>query len=61
MTRHGLGVLSERHPLAQTTLGGHVLWPGVDVVLVVGSRFLEAETWGTDSNLKVIRRFFFII
>lgn len=55
MTRHGLGVLDERHPLAQTTLGGHVLWPGVDVVLVVGSRFLEADTWGTDAGLKVIR------
>ncbi len=55
MTRHGLGVLSERHALAQTTLGGHVLWPDVDVVLVIGSRFLEAETWGIDSHLKVIR------
>jgi acetolactate synthase-1/2/3 large subunit len=55
MSRHGRGVLSDRHPLAQTGLGGHALWPDVDVILVVGTRFLDADAWGTDSRLKVIR------
>jgi acetolactate synthase-1/2/3 large subunit len=55
MTRHGRGILTDRHPLAQTQLGGHVLWRKTDVVLVVGSRFLDAENWGTDSDMKIIR------
>lgn len=55
MTRHGRGALSDRHPLAQTQLGGHVLWRETDAVLVVGSRFLDAEAWGTDRAMKVIR------
>ncbi len=55
MTRHGRGILTDRHPLAQTQLGGHVLWRKTDVVLVVGSRFLNAENWGTDSDMKIIR------
>lgn len=55
MTRHGRGTLSDRHPLAQTQLGGHALWHGTDAVLVVGSRFSDAEKWGTDRDMKIIR------
>ena len=55
MTRHGRGALSDHHPLAQTQLGGHILWRDTDLVLVVGSRFLDAEIWGVDNAMKVIR------
>jgi acetolactate synthase-1/2/3 large subunit len=55
MTRHGRGALSDRHPLAQTLLGGHRLWPDVDVAVAVGTRFLEGDAWGADDRLKVIR------
>ncbi|HWE76822.1 MAG TPA: thiamine pyrophosphate-dependent enzyme [Stellaceae bacterium] len=54
MTRHGRGAVSDRHYLAQTLMGGHVLWPEVDVVLAVGTRFLEAE-WGLDERIRTIR------
>ena len=55
MTRHGRGAVSDRHALAQTLMGGHALWPEVDVVLAVGTRFLEGASWGLDSRIKVIR------
>ena len=55
-TRHGKGVLSDRHYLAQTLSGGEALWADVDVVLVIGSRFLEPhQFWGLDDQIKVIR------
>ena len=54
MTRHARGALSDRHYLAQTLLGGHALWPSVDLVLAVGTRFLEAEQWGL-AGLRTIR------
>lgn len=55
MTRHGRGAVSDRHYLAQTLLGGHALWPGVDVVLAIGTRFLEGEAWGLDERIRTIR------
>lgn len=56
MTRHGRGALSDRHYLAQTLMGGHRLWPEIDVVLAVGTRFLEGgEAWGLDGRIKTIR------
>jgi acetolactate synthase-1/2/3 large subunit len=56
MTRHGRGALSDRHYLAQTLLGGHQLWPEIDVVLAVGTRFLEGgDSWGLDGGIKTIR------
>ncbi|MGA9911708.1 MAG: thiamine pyrophosphate-dependent enzyme [Paraburkholderia sp.] len=38
------GALSSRHPLALNTLGGRAVFPHADVVLVVGSRFLDIMT-----------------
>jgi acetolactate synthase-1/2/3 large subunit len=55
MTRHGRGALSDRHPLAQTLLAGHMLWAEVDVAIAVGTRFLEGDAWGADARLKTIR------
>ena len=42
MTEGGRGVLDDRHPLALTTLGGRAVMPHADVVLVLGSRFVNA-------------------
>jgi acetolactate synthase-1/2/3 large subunit len=44
MTDFGRGVLSDRHPLALSTLGGRAVMPHADVVLVVGSRFADTTT-----------------
>jgi acetolactate synthase-1/2/3 large subunit len=56
MTRHGRGALSDRHHLAQTLMGGHQLWPEIDAVLAVGTRFFEGvESWGLDERIKTIR------
>lgn len=41
-TEGGRGVLPSDHPLALTTLGGRAVLPHADVVLVAGSRFLDA-------------------
>jgi acetolactate synthase-1/2/3 large subunit len=38
------GALSSRHPLALNTLGGRAVFPHADMVLVVGSRFLDIMT-----------------
>jgi acetolactate synthase-1/2/3 large subunit len=47
MTRNGRGAISDRHYLAQTSLGGRRLLPDADVVLAVGTRFVEPTTqWG---------------
>lgn len=56
MSAGGKGAISDRHYLAQSMLGGHLLWPEVDVALAVGTRFTQPLTsWGTDDDLKVIR------
>ena len=41
MTENGQGALSDRHALALTSLGGRAALPHADVVLVVGSRFMN--------------------
>ncbi|MCC6196083.1 MAG: hypothetical protein IT518_16625 [Burkholderiales bacterium] len=46
MSDNGRGALSDRHPLATATLGGRAVLPHADVVLVVGSRFIETATAG---------------
>ena len=43
MSLNGRGALSNRHPLAVTSLGGRELLPEADVVLVVGSRFVDGH------------------
>jgi acetolactate synthase-1/2/3 large subunit len=43
MSENGRGALSDQHPLALTSLGGRALLPHADVVLVVGSRFLDGR------------------
>jgi acetolactate synthase-1/2/3 large subunit len=43
MTEGGRGVLPSRHPLASTGLGGRALFPHADLVLAVGTRFLDGE------------------
>jgi acetolactate synthase-1/2/3 large subunit len=42
MTEGARGAVSARHPLALSTLGGRCVLPHADVVLVAGSRFLDA-------------------
>lgn len=41
MSEAGRGALSDHHPLALTSLGARALLPHADVVLVVGSRFIN--------------------
>lgn len=43
MSHHGRGSLSDRHPLALTTLGGRAVLPRADVILVAGSRFVTGR------------------
>lgn len=54
-TRHGRGAMSDHHYLAQTVIGGHLLWPEVDAVLAVGTRYMEGAAWGSDAKMKTIR------
>jgi len=44
MSDNGRGALSDRHPLAMTTLAGRALFEAADLVIVIGSRFMEAMT-----------------
>jgi len=41
MSDHGRGALPDTHPLALNTLGGRAVFVHADVVLVVGSRFVD--------------------
>ena len=41
MGENGRGALSDRHPLALNSLAGRAVFPHADVVLVVGSRFVD--------------------
>ncbi|MFC0386062.1 thiamine pyrophosphate-dependent enzyme [Muricoccus vinaceus] len=41
MGENGRGALSDRHPLALNALGGRAVFAHADVVLVVGSRFVD--------------------
>jgi acetolactate synthase I/II/III large subunit len=52
----GKGIVSDRHYLAQSALGGHELWREADVVLAVGTRLHQPQLrWGVDRDLKLIR------
>ena len=56
MSRTGKGTISSRHPLACGMLEGQALWPGIDVAVVVGTRFLApALSWGRGGEVKIIR------
>jgi acetolactate synthase-1/2/3 large subunit len=57
MTSNGKGALSDRHPLAQTVLGGIELLKDADVILAVGTRFVEPATspWGLAPGRTVIQ------
>lgn len=44
---NGRGSLSDCHPLALNAVGGRAVFPLADVVLVVGSRFIDATTGAT--------------
>lgn len=52
MSDNGRGALSDRHPLAMNSLAGRAVFQRADVVLIVGSRFIDTLTptvsWPTD-------------
>ncbi len=50
MSDNGRGVLSDLHPLALTQLGGRCVLPHADVVLVVGSRFVNGHGEATHAS-----------
>ncbi len=55
MSRNGRGAVSDREYLAQTALGGRELLPKADVILAVGTRFVEPATqWGLTPEQTVI-------
>jgi acetolactate synthase-1/2/3 large subunit len=54
--RMGKGVLDSRHRLSANLPEGHKFWAEADVVLAIGTRLqLPLMSWGTDSNLQIIR------
>ena len=57
MTANGKGALSDRDPLAQSILGGMELLPTADVILAVGTRFVDPATakWGLGPGRSVIQ------
>jgi acetolactate synthase I/II/III large subunit len=57
MTANGKGALSDRDPLAQNILGAAELLPRADVVLAVGTRFVDPSTasWGLGRQRTVIQ------
>ena len=57
MTANGKGALSARDPLAQNILGGMELLPDADVILAIGTRFVDPATakWGLGPGRTVIQ------
>lgn len=57
MTANGKGAISDRDPLAQNILGATVLLPKADVVLAVGTRFVDPSTaaWKLGPDRTVIQ------
>jgi acetolactate synthase-1/2/3 large subunit len=57
MTANGKGALSDRHELAQSILGAMELLPRADVVLAVGTRFVDPATvyWGLEPGRTVVQ------
>jgi acetolactate synthase I/II/III large subunit len=55
MTNNARGAMSDRHYLAQPPLAGRQLLPDADVILAVGTRFVQPATlWGIKPEQKVI-------
>jgi len=56
MTSEGKGAISDRSYLAQNVVGGRRLFPEADVILAVGTRFLQPATssWGPTNEQTVI-------
>jgi len=58
MSDNGRGAISDRHPLAMNSLAGRALFAHADVVLVVGSRFMDSLTptasWPATPGLRFI-------
>ncbi|HUG61623.1 MAG TPA: thiamine pyrophosphate-dependent enzyme [Methylomirabilota bacterium] len=57
MTNNGKGAVSDRHYLAQSTIAGIELLPKADVILAVGSRFVDPATakWKLEPGRTVIQ------
>jgi acetolactate synthase I/II/III large subunit len=57
MTPEGKGAISDRSYLAQNVVGGRRLFPESDVILAVGTRFLQPATspWGPTNEQTVIQ------
>lgn len=58
MSDNARGALSSRHPLALTQLGGRCVLPHADVVLVVGSRFVDGI--GRPTHASATARFIYL-
>jgi acetolactate synthase-1/2/3 large subunit len=58
MTDNALGALSARHPLAMTSLAGRAIFEHADLVVVIGSRFMNAleptPSWSAGPRLIFI-------
>lgn len=52
MTDGGRGLLPDHHPLALSALGGRAVFPHADLVLVVGSRFVDGMAVPTHKTGK---------
>jgi acetolactate synthase I/II/III large subunit len=52
LTEGARGLMPSRHPLALTGLGGRAVFPHADLVLAVGTRFLDAQANPTYLNPK---------
>ncbi|HYM68636.1 MAG TPA: thiamine pyrophosphate-dependent enzyme [bacterium] len=57
MSSSGKGALSDRHRLAQSMVAAEDLLPAADVVLIVGTRFLQPafSTWGPRDGQTLIQ------
>jgi acetolactate synthase-1/2/3 large subunit len=57
MSTNGKGAISSRHYLAQNPTSVRALIPDADVILVVGTRFVEASTqpWGPKGERTIIQ------
>jgi acetolactate synthase-1/2/3 large subunit len=56
MSRNGRGALSARHPLALNPVAGLQIFPECDVVVAVGTRFLEpASGWDLPAGMQFIQ------
>ncbi len=58
MSDNGRGAMDDRHPLAMNALAGRAVFERADVVLVVGSRFIDAlapaASWPATDGLRFI-------